>query len=467
MPERTELYMNNETFQLARSAYVSKTYDVALQKFTECLEDTSVEKAPGELGLLYHQIGNCLVKLNDPNEAIHAYSQAMVDTAYDASGSVSYNLGMVYASQGDFEDAVTNFTAATQDTRYPTPYKAYTGLGNSLLKLGKSAEAGAAFRSAALDEMNPDPTKALLNLGVCFMALDRPMDAIASYESALQFDMKPQTRNKLFANMGQAYVAGGKMEKAVRAFESALADKSYVFNDAANVDYQRAVAAVAAGNTGEVEAITDVPSVQAEAPVQTDVPKQNDLSGLDVPGDGVPLQARPLDPSEMGTMQLSETSIMREIKAAEQAGSQFFQDAEQDFQDWGQPLKKKRRHRGLKIFLIILILIVIVVGGGAFAYTQGYGIPSQQDQVTALFNDPSSDVYAASVDDTKKSRIADSVVSGSSVEFVGQTNSLGSAEVYVKATTPQGGEVPYQVSLVRDGLGWKVSAVALSFTSQQ
>ena len=68
-----EPYMNNEIFQQARSAYVSKQYEVALEKFTECLQDTSVSKAPGELGLLYHQIGNCLVKLNDPNEAIHAY----------------------------------------------------------------------------------------------------------------------------------------------------------------------------------------------------------------------------------------------------------------------------------------------------------------------------------------------------------------------------------------------------------
>ena len=101
--------MNNEIFQQARSAYVSKQYEVALEKFTECLQDTSVSKAPGELGLLYHQIGNCLVKLNDPNEAIHAYSQALIDESYDALGSVGYNLGMVYASQGDFEDAITNF----------------------------------------------------------------------------------------------------------------------------------------------------------------------------------------------------------------------------------------------------------------------------------------------------------------------------------------------------------------------
>ena len=430
--------MNNETFQQARSAYVSKQFDVALAKFTECLEDISVEKAPGEVGLLYHQIGNCLVKLKDPNEAIHAYSQALVDTSYDASGSVSYNLGMVYASQGDFEDAITNFKAVTEDSRYATPYKAYVALGNSLLKLGKSAEAGAAFRAAALDE---------------------PMDAIASYESALQFDMKPETRNKIFANMGQAYVADGKMEKAVRAFESALADKTYVFNDAANVDYQRAVAAVAAGNTGEVEAVT--PEELASTSTH------NDLSGLDVQGDGVPIGSSRLDPSEMGTMQLSETSIMREIAAAEQAGSQYFQEAEQDFQDWGQPLKKKRRHRGLKAFLIILILIIIVAGGGAFAYTQGYGMPSQQDQVNALFADPqNADVYAASVDESKKARIADTVTQGGQVTINGTTNNLGTAEVYATATTSQGGEVPYQISMVRDGLGWKVSSVSLSFTSQ-
>ena len=328
-----------------------------------------------------------------------------------------------------------------------------------MLKLGKSAEAGAAFRAAALDESNPDPTKALLNLGVCFMALDRPMDAIASYESALQFDMKPETRNKIFANMGQAYVADGKMEKAVRAFESALADKTYVFNDAANVDYQRAVAAVAAGNTGEVEAVTPEEVSSGST--------HNDLSGLDVQGDGVPIESSRLDPSEMGTMQLSETSIMREIAAAEQAGSQYFQEAEQDFQDWGQPLKKKRRHRGLKAFLIILILIIIVAGGGAFAYTQGYGMPSQQDQVNALFADPqNADVYAASVDESKKARIADTVTQGGQVTINGTTNNLGTAEVYATATTSQGGEVPYQISLVRDGLGWKVSGVSLSFTSQ-
>lgn len=48
--------MNNDLFQQARSAYVSKDYETALAQFTNCLQDTSAALAPGELGMLYHQI---------------------------------------------------------------------------------------------------------------------------------------------------------------------------------------------------------------------------------------------------------------------------------------------------------------------------------------------------------------------------------------------------------------------------
>ena len=75
-------------------------------------------------------------------------------------------------------------------------------------------------------------------------------------------------------------------------------------------------------------------------------------------------------------------------------------------------------------------------------------------------------LYTSSVDESKKARIADTVAQGGQVTINGTTNNLGTAEVYATATTSQGGEVPYQISMVRDGLGWKVSSVSLSFTSQ-
>ena len=66
--------MNNDIFQLARQAYQDKDYERALSSFTECLEQDPDGLQPGEVGMLYHQIGNCLVKLKDYNEAIHAYT---------------------------------------------------------------------------------------------------------------------------------------------------------------------------------------------------------------------------------------------------------------------------------------------------------------------------------------------------------------------------------------------------------
>ena len=141
-------------------------------------------------------------------------------------------------------------------------------------------------RNAALDEANPDPTKSLLNLGVCFMALNRAADAVSSYESALQFDMQPEMRNRLYANLGQAYVATGQMQKAVNAFEESIADKTYFLSDSASVDYQRAVAAVAQGTSEITQVMAPVSVPGGAAPSDS-----ADLSGIDVAADGSAMYA--------------------------------------------------------------------------------------------------------------------------------------------------------------------------------
>ena len=90
--------MNNQLFQQARAAYAQKDFQGALEVYQQCLQDEASPLAPGEMGQLYHQMGNCLVKLKQPNEAIQAYGQAVADEAYDARGGVHYNLGMAYAA---------------------------------------------------------------------------------------------------------------------------------------------------------------------------------------------------------------------------------------------------------------------------------------------------------------------------------------------------------------------------------
>ncbi|BAK44374.1 tetratricopeptide repeat protein [Eggerthella sp. YY7918] len=451
--------MNNEVFQQARARYARRDFEGALDAYTRCLQDGQ-PLAPGEMGLLYHQIGNCLVKLKNPNEAIHAYTQATADASYDACGAVNYNLGMAYASLHDYEDAVKHFEISVSDAKYDAAYKAYTGMGNALLKLGKSAEAGVAFREAALDERNPDPTKALLNLGVCFMALNRAADAVASYESALQFDMQPDTRNKLYANLGQAYVACGQMQKAVNAFEESISDKTYFLSDSASVDYQRAIAAVAQG-TSEVTQV--IPALSSGA----------DMSGLDVAADGSAVYVDQ-DPyaSAQDPYYYADPYGQPSPYGSPEGEDRFFNASDEELEQWSRGLAKqdrKRRNVGLKIIITIFILLLIALGAGVFLYTQGWGYPTQETVVKELFADPqaaTSTVFAPEVSAEQATNMTDLLVQDGDVAVDGMERAMSDSVVYVTATTEQGGDVQYKVSLVRDLIGWKVSDVELYFPSQ-
>lgn len=447
--------MNNELFNQARALYQARDYEGALAVFTHCLQD-GAGVAPGEMGLLYHQIGNCLIKLKNPGEAIHAYTQATADAAYDACGSVNYNLGMAYAALHDYENAVRHFEVSASDAKYETPYKAYIGMGNALMKLGKSAEAGVAFREAALDEGNPDPTKALLNLGVCFMALNRPMDAVSSYESALQFDMPPATRHKLYANLGQAYVACGQMQKAVNSFEQAIADQTYFLSDSASVDYQRAIAVVAQGMAEPTQAL---PVVTA------------DMSGLDVTADGAPVRDE-RDPCAVGSKDPYFCVDGYDQAGYQDADERFFTASDEELEQWSRGLAKQERKRknvGLKILVALILLVLVAFGAAVYAYTQGFGYPSQETVVQELFASPSSarqEVIAKDVSDESAEAMLRLVQQDADVAIDGLDKSMSDSTVYVTADTPEGGQVRYKVSLVRDMIGWKVVNVELYFPSQ-
>ena len=484
--------MNNQLFDQANLLYQQKDYQGALMAFTQCLQDASTPLAPGEMGLLYHQIGNCLVKLKNPAEAIHAYTQATADPAYNAAGTVECNLGMAYASLRDYDNAVRCFEQAIADDSYAAVYKAYMGMGNALMKLGKSAEAGVAFREAALDEENPDPTKALLNLGVCFMALDRPADAVASYESALPFDMAPATRNKLFASLGQAYVSCGEMEKAVGAFEQAIADKTYFLSDSASVDYQRAVGAVAQGmgTVGQGLAVADAPASPSQTSALTQVLPVADMSGLDVAADGTSMAVYEEDAYyddgygyDDGYDQqdaffyddgasYDDAAYPGYVGVYEQGEEHFFNASDEELEQWSRGLAKqdrKRRNVGLKILVALIIVVLLACAAGVLAYTQGYGLPSQESVARELFADPEAakaEVFSKATSESAIDTMLEPVVQDADVTIDGMNRSMSDSTVYVTAHTPEGGELEYRLSMVRDLIGWKVSNVELYFPSQ-
>lgn len=447
--------MNNELFQQAKTASAALDYNRALDLYSRCLQDPEQPPQPGEVGLIFHQIGNCLMKLKSYYEAVEAYTRSAADSAYDAVGTVNCNMGMAYAVLRDWPNAVKHFEIAVSDRNYSTPHKAYMGMGNALLKQGKSAEAGVAFREAALSESNPDPTKALLNLGVCFMALNRPADAVASYESALQFSMNSETRNKLYASLGQAYTASGQMEQAVDAFERALADKTYHLSDSASVDYQRAIAALAHGSGDSTQALPAIP----------------DTSGLDITSDG---SAIPEQEPYVVSDDISEAYYFAD-EFAEQGDpanneERFFNATDEELEQWSKgvvKLERKRRSVGLKVLLVIILLVLVALGSGLFLYTQGFGYPTQETVIEQLFSDPeSSGAYANGVTEDDIADMAALIPEGSKPTIDGMNKSMSTTTAYVTGTTPKGGDILYEVTLVRDMIGWKVSNVDLYFTSQ-
>lgn len=456
--------MNNEIFQQAKQAFAARDYNEALRLYSYVLENQGEPLPAGELGLVYHQMGNCFTKQGRYEEAIKAYERAAADTSYDACGTVNANMGMAYAAMREWDGAIKHFEIAVSDRSYKTKYKAYMGMGNALLKKGKSAEAGVAFREAALDETNPDPTKALLNLGVCFMALNRPADAVASYESALQFDMSPDMRNKLYASLGQAYVATGRMQEAVNAFENALADRTYFLSDSATIDYQRAIAAVSHGTselTGSLAPFADT-------------------SGFDVvtaesetlPGPGLSASIQPVDESVAQTSGYYFADEFEEEGDPSKAQERFFTASDEELEQWSRGVVKKERKRrsvGLKIFIAILIILLLAVLAAGTLYVLGFGFPQQQDAVIAdLFADPSNTaLYTDSVDQKELDAIIDAVPAGSKAVIDGMEKSMKETVVYVTATLPKGGEATYKVLLKRgpNFVSWKVDDVDLYFAS--
>ena len=288
------------------------------------------------------------------------------------------------------------------------------------------------------------------------MALDRPADAVSSYESALQFGMRSDLRNKLYANLGQAYTSTGQMQQAVQAFEMALADKTYYLNDAASVDYQRAVGAVAQGTA-------------VMQPV--DAPASVDMSGLDVPADGAPVyHETDYEAAANSPYYYSDTYNVQDGYAS--GDDRFFNATEAEIEQYSKGVARqdrKRRNVGLKLLVAFIVIILLLAAAAVFAYTQGFGFPTQNAVVEQMFSNKDAAktaLFSSDLNDETIDAMLDPVVEDQAVKVDGVERSMNTSIAYVTAHTQEGGEVKYKITLSRDGVGWKIGNVELYFASE-
>ena len=448
--------LNTQTLENAKSAYASKKYEEALRGYYDCIKQSAGQFDPGEAGLLYHMLGNCLIKMHNYKDASDAYGKALMDSGYDSLTSVHSNYALALSSLGDYRGAIEQFENVLRDPSYKTPYKTYNGLGNAYMQLGDFASAGTAFRNAAVDESNPQPVKSLLNLGVCFMGLDRPNDAVETYKAIFEFNPDQQTLNKTYANMGQAYVAMGRMTEAREAFESAIKDGSYQLSEAASADYMR--------------------SLTPQSTVLDD-------SGIDVMGDpmGAPAyeEFSPMDQQMVADNQASiqdEETLGAGIPSADDTG--FFtlpDDGPDDLAILLEQTNGKKKRKG-RVALVIVIVLLLLIAGAGVAFWQGYGFPTQESTVRSLFEqnaagEDTTNCWITVSSDDDKAKIAkamNGVAKTSDIAIDYSEQSMLSSEMIVTANLSGGGSVRYDITLARDfgsiigSVGWKVSGIELA-----
>lgn len=419
--------MNIQALEQARNAYRTGDFASAAQLF-------AAAKDPSELaGEADHLRGNSLMRLGRYAEAVEAYGAALQDGAYGKRGALLTNQGKALVASGDIRSAVSAFSAATQDASYATPYKAYLGLGDALKKLGNLTEAGVAYRQAAIDGANPAPAGALANLGDCFVALQRPEDAIESYRTALDFAGPRDDTRAISAGLGQAYVAANRFSDAVDAFGTATVDGIYHLTPEQADAYERARDTLSASS----------------AMVATTNAYSTDIDPLDPLGQSGSFMP---DPSDTGFFTLSEQEMVQQDRVETK-------------------VRRKRRHTGLKVFIALLVVLLIAGGGAAFAYTRGFGFPSQQDVLTGLFQaatdgSDASEYLASGLDESQKSIITASIPLDATPTIEGMDAGMSEATATVKVALKNGGDMTYEVGFVREGLGWAVSSVSTDFNTE-
>lgn len=427
--------MESTHLQAADAAYAEGDWTTAAREY---LAASAAD--PQGSGYAYHRAGNALMRLKRLEDACAVYERALLDPDYGEAAAVACNLGMARTSLGAFEEAAAAFERAVADVTYAGRHRALQGLAGAYYQLGRIEDAAEAYRKAALDEGNPDPGKALNNLGLCFVALDRPEDAVEAYRAAMDLETY-QGRGRAAANLGMAYAALGMQASAAECFDRARDEFGYELTPQMESAYKACAETETRPVQVEGWSTGELPPVMASSPSAAPVASGDDEVE-----------------SRFFTMTDEE---MREVDRAARRGRR-----QRGRSEAGETAKRPLWFTLLMWGAVAIVTVGLVVG----AYLAGLGYPTQQMTVNGLL-----EAYGAgeAVDDywvAVPTTDVDKAMSGlpttwKSYQLGGVTRSARTSQVPVTITLEQGGVVTYDISLAREGVGWKVNGVTNSFSS--
>ena len=423
--------MNQQAFDAGRDAYRQGDLEAAVRWLEQA-------KLPGEVsGRVDHLLGNCLMKLGNYEQAAIAYGDALGDASYGHAGALASNRGRALLAANKPKEAIASLVMATKDNDYVTPYKAYVALGNAYSQIGDYREAGVAYRNAAIDESNPDPSGALRSLGGCFMKMGRAVDAIEAYRTALDFSTPMESQNAIYEDLGLAYAAANRWSEAVDSFGHATEDGTHKLSAESESVLASARAAMSApsASSGSTDAFLAAAGYASG---------NDPLDPLGKSGEFIP------SPEDTGFFDISEQEM-----------------AQIDIDN--RSIRRKHGHSGLRGCLILFLILALVLGALGYGYYSGYGWPLQESVVENLFTTHASggDISGMLSDDLteqQKLDIASILPTGATgVTVEGVDRSMNQSSALVTATLSAGGEQSYRVTLVRSGIGWKVSDVTVEY----
>jgi tetratricopeptide (TPR) repeat protein len=454
--------VDDARFQEANQLYAAGDYRAAAKMFL-----AAAGRGTEGNGAAYHMAGNCLLRLRRHTDAVTVYGHALKDELYEKRGAVRANLGTALVAEGEYALAVEEYRAAVEEPDYPTRYKAFQGMAAALREMGKTEEAASAYRQAALDGDNPDPGKALNNLGLCFMALGRPGDAIEAYKAALGFETYAG-RGKALANLGIAFSALGQDHEAVKAFEKATQLHDHDLQPRALEAYERSRArldgarprreVVEGWQTGELAPTATGPEIESQAP-EASFADVMDEASEDAAAPGAVSAGAGTDSSATGELFVDQVEL----------DTAFFTRTDQEMREHDREARKAERvarreeRTPWRTIATIVLAVVILVGVFAATYYSGLGFPTQHMTVAGLLDaraeGKSVDGYwvAVPAGDVEKEMAKLPPMKEYSVGAIERSPRTSRASVTI---TPQdGAPLDYQITLAREGVGWKITGV--------